>query len=447
MFKLKKHPNDPDPDYPSHSQHGAKHDISPLCILHRSQHNLSRKLIDKEALKVLYRLKDRGFKAYLVGGCVRDILLERTPKDFDVCTDARPPQVRKIFRNCRLIGRRFRLAHIIFKRNKIIEVSTFRRQPDVLPDTEDRRELTIESNRYYGTPVEDANRRDFTINALFYDINNFKIIDYVGGIDDLRKGIVRVIGDPCTRFYEDPVRMMRGIEFAARLGFRLDPNTFKAIKTCKEEILHGSPERIKEEIIAILMSGYAHQCFSLFLSTGLFHVLFNDFQPWEERQTLCLLDLLGKLDAEVAANRIAPDYLCLSAFLWPFISTQMEKEKICHLNDLDAIFRELINPFCYHFNIRIHCRHLIKEIYRTIWRMKRGTGYKGEFRMIRKDFFWYAMTLFRWLGGTGQIDAGLIKRWDARIEELHRPIYKKRKRPRRRRKKSRHKKIPLQGNP
>ena len=436
---LNKYPKDSDQQHSPNPMNGCNQGSPSPYILPRSSHNLSRELIDQDVLKVLYRLKSKGFIAYLVGGCVRDILLKRTPKDFYVCTDATPSQLRRMFRNCRLIGRRFRLAHIIFRYNKIVEVSTFRRAPDGLPETEDRRELTIQSNRYYGSPAEDAYRRDFTINALFYNIRDFSIIDYVGGVDDLQKGVIRGIGDPYVRFYEDPVRMMRGIEFASRLDFRLDSRTFEAIKRCRDEIKHGSCERIKEELMAILMSGYSHRCFSLFFETGLFFSLFPEFHPWKETQVQCLLFLLQQVDNAILEHRPCSEYLSLATFLWPFIAGKLEDEEIRHLNDLDIRLRELINPFCYHFNIRIHYRHLIKEIYRTIWRMNRGTGYKGEARMVRKDFFKDALSLFRWLGAGNMIDPALITRWDARLEELNRIFRKSHKRRRKHRKKSRHK--------
>jgi len=362
---LNNYSNDPDPQQ-SASLHEGVHKVSlQPRIIPRSSHNLSRKLIDEDVLKVLYRLKSRGFVAYLVGGCVRDILLKRTPKDFDVCTDATPSQVRRIFRNCRLIGRRFRLAHILFGGNKIVDVSTFRREPDVLPDTDDRRELAILSNQYYGTPADDAYRRDFTINALFYDVRDFSIIDYVGGIEDLERRLIRVIGDPRRRFYEDPVRMMRGMEFAARLGFSLDQETFLAIREYREEIRHGSPERIKEEIMAILVGGYARRCFSLFIDTGLFSPLFSGFQPYEEETINALLNILGQVDASISAGHVPSEYLCLAAFLWPFISSQLARKEIRHLNDLDPLLRDLINPFCHHFNIQIHYP-------------RRSTGWYGE---------------------------------------------------------------------
>lgn len=347
---------------------------------------------------------------------MRDILLHLKPKDFDVCTDASPSRVRKIFRNCRLIGRRFRLAHIIFKGNKIIEVSTFRREPDFSIETEDRRDLTIHSNKYYGTPADDAWRRDFTINALFYNISDFSIIDYVRGMDDLRSRLIRVIGDPEKRFYEDPVRMMRGIEFSARLGFDLEAETLEGIKRCRGEIRHGSPARMKEEIMAILQGGHACGCFSLFFDTGLFPFLFPDFQPWDESQTKYILAILGQLDSLAATGEKPSEHLCLAAFMWPFIANRLEKEEIRHVNGLDFFLRDHVNPFCSHFYLSVHNRHLIKELYRAVWRMRRGTGNKGEVRLIRKDFFPEAMTLFRLLGKCGQVDQGLVDGWEERIK-------------------------------
>ena len=184
-------------------------------ILSRPEHNLSRKNIDPDALKVLYRLKNNGFVAYLVGGGVRDLLLERQPKDFDIGTSAHPQQVRKLFRNCFIVGRRFRLAHVRFGR-KVIEVSTFRKAAE--PEGGD---TLIHRDNTFGTPEEDAFRRDFTVNALFYDIANFSVIDWVRGIEDLIDRVIRTIGDPAVRFREDPVRMLRAVALAARLDFTI----------------------------------------------------------------------------------------------------------------------------------------------------------------------------------------------------------------------------------
>src|SRR6267154_3617204 len=215
-------------------------------IVSRSEHPLSRRDMDPDALKVLYRLREAGHIAYLVGGSVRDLLLGRRPKDFDIGTSAHPYQVKKLFRNCWIIGRRFRLAHVKFG-PKVIEVATFRRQvaageevvadgvPAPDPTTPEGEQLVHHDNTF-GTPEEDAFRRDFTINALAYDIATFSIIDYTGGLDDLRAGIVRSIGDPETRLKEDPVRMLRAVALASRLDFSIDPPLAKAIRLHRHEI-------------------------------------------------------------------------------------------------------------------------------------------------------------------------------------------------------------------
>src|ERR1044071_2007293 len=208
-------------------------------IVPRAEHPISRRDIDADALKVLYRLHEAGNIAYLVGGSVRDLLLSRRPKDFDIGTSAHPYQIKKLFRNCWIIGRRFRLAHVRFGQN-VIEVATFRRQVEAgeeivqdgvpAPDpTTPEGEHLIHRDNTFGTPEEDAFRRDFTINALFYDIANFSVIDYVGGLEDLRAGIVRSIGDPDVRVREDTVRMLRAIGIAARLDFTIEPTLLTAI--------------------------------------------------------------------------------------------------------------------------------------------------------------------------------------------------------------------------
>jgi poly(A) polymerase len=245
-------------------------------VIPRSEHPMSRRDIDADALKVLYRLKEGGFIAYLVGGSVRDLLLGRRPKDFDVGTSAHPYQVKRLFRNCWVIGRRFRLAHVKFGQ-KVIEVATFRRhvpasdaadEPgvehhDANPDPADQsaRDLLIRRDNTFGTPEEDAFRRDFTINALFYDIATFSIIDYVGGLRDLRAKVIRAIGEPDERFREDPVRMLRAVAFAERLGFTLDPPVRDAILRHRAEIARSAPARLMEEYYKILRTGASERVF------------------------------------------------------------------------------------------------------------------------------------------------------------------------------------------
>ncbi len=247
-------------------------------IVRREDHGISRRNIDSDALKVLYRLHEHGHTAYLVGGSVRDLLLNRQPKDFDIGTSAHPYQIKKLFRNCWIIGRRFRLAHIKFGL-KTIEVATFRRVVDSSQGEADTASESVvvaaspengppigaqvlHRDNTFGTPEEDAFRRDFTINGLFYDIGSFAVIDYVGGLGDLERRVVKSIGDPRVRFVEDPVRMLRAAVMTARLGFDLDPLVTEAIAEHRAHITTASPARLLEEYFKILRSGYAEATFA-----------------------------------------------------------------------------------------------------------------------------------------------------------------------------------------
>src|SRR5688500_6165198 len=232
-------------------------------ILPRPDHTLSRKDIDPDALKVLYRLKNHGFVAYLVGGGVRDLLLGRRPKDFDIGTSAHPQQIKKLFRNCFVIGRRFRLCHVRFGK-KVVEVSCFRKQAEA-PEGEG----LIRLDNTFGLPEEDAFRRDFTVNALFYDIATFSVIDYVDGLSDLDARVIRTIGDPAVRFREDPVRMLRAVALAARLGFSIDRDTTEAIRAMRGEIVKSSPARMLDELYKILRQGASRKTFQMLHELGL----------------------------------------------------------------------------------------------------------------------------------------------------------------------------------
>jgi poly(A) polymerase len=253
-------------------------------IIARPDHTISRKQISSSAIKVLYGLKDAGYTAYLAGGGVRDILLGRTPKDFDVATNATPEDVKRVFRNCRLIGRRFRLAHVYFH-NEIIEVSTFRA---LTPEPQDCDEnchciadngLVLRDN-VFGSPEEDALRRDFTVNALFYNIADFSIIDYTGGLHDLDAHRLRVIGDPDRRFVEDPVRILRAIRFAAALGFDIDSAARESIRCHAARLEDCSSSRLYEEIQKLLSCGKAARVFDLCCELNVFEHLFPELGAW-----------------------------------------------------------------------------------------------------------------------------------------------------------------------
>jgi poly(A) polymerase len=285
-------------------------------VIPRSEHSLSRRDVDHDALKVLYRLKEAGYIAYLVGGGVRDLLLDRRPKDFDIATSAHPYQVKRLFRNCWVIGRRFRLVHVKFGQ-KIIEVATFRRNvpPADAPDeasptyresaavddgavTEQElaaRDLLIRRDNTFGTPEEDAFRRDFTINALFYDIATFSIIDYVGGLRDLRERVIRSIGDPDERFREDPVRMLRAVAFAERLGFALDSPVDEAIRRNRGEIARSSPARLIEEYYKILRTGASSPVFGTAARLRLLEAITPELQRAADNEEVW--QSLARLDA------------------------------------------------------------------------------------------------------------------------------------------------------
>lgn len=227
--------------------------------------------IDPDVQKVLRRLVRHGHEAYLVGGCVRDLLLDRRPKDFDVATSARPEEVRELFRNSRIIGRRFRLVHVLFHGGKVIEVATFRKNPK--EDVDEGAELLIRSDNVFGAAHEDAMRRDFTMNALFYDLNERQILDWVGGMDDVRRTVVHTIGDPETRFREDPVRILRALKFAGRLGFAITPDVYDAIVFCREALALAARPRLSEEILRLMRGGQARRTIYLAWETGVLDVL------------------------------------------------------------------------------------------------------------------------------------------------------------------------------
>ena len=262
-------------------------------VVPRAAHALSRSLIDPDALKVLYRLSQSDYAAYLVGGSVRDLLLGRRPKDFDIGTSAHPHQVKKLFRNCWIIGRRFRLAHVKFGQ-KTIEVATFRRpvsaEEMIVAEAEAREAVTFDADaatdrdrlvhrdNTFGTPEQDAFRRDFTINALFYDIATFSIIDYTGGLEDLQARVMRCIGNPVERFQEDPVRMLRAVTMAARLEFSIDPPIDSAIAAHRSDLARAAPARLMDELYKLLRTGASERAFRMLADRKLLEPMAAELQ-------------------------------------------------------------------------------------------------------------------------------------------------------------------------
>ena len=273
--------------------------LSPTIIA-RPDHCISRSMISPNALKALYRLRDHGFDARLVGGCVRDLMLGREPKDFDLVTDATPSQIKRLFRNCRLVGRRFRLAHLHYG-EEIIEVATFRavtngdeEEAESSADGHPPRLLksadgVVLRDNVFGTPAEDAWRRDFSINSLSYSIADFSVIDYVGGVRDLEQGVIQTIGDPRERFTEDPVRMIRAVRFAAILGFSLADETRAALHELAPTIVRAAPARLYEELLKLFLCGTAERVYEELRESGLYRALLPHHAAWLE-------------DADVAAH-------------------------------------------------------------------------------------------------------------------------------------------------
>ncbi len=313
-------------------------DMKAPLILSRDKHGLSRQDIDKSALDVLYGFKRAGYEAHLVGGCVRDLLLGLEPKDFDVVTDAEPDEVKSVFRQrCRLIGRRFRLAHVRFGRN-VIEVATFRGAGDNASQIK-RKDKFGRNGKYsgkareiddtgrlvrdnvYGTIEEDVWRRDFTVNALYYNIRDFSIIDYVGGVDDIKKGQLRLIGDPETRYREDPVRMIRAIRFAAKLGFNIEEKTEKPIFELAPLLLDVSHARMFEEVLKLFHSGVAIQVFEKLRHYGLFEHLFPQTEcvlSGEQNgfPRMLVIEALKSTDRRIREGKSVNPSFLFSALLW-----------------------------------------------------------------------------------------------------------------------------------
>lgn len=304
------------------------------------EHQIPIDLIDPNAIYVIEKLLEAGHKAYLVGGGVRDLLLKQHPKDFDISTSAKPEEVKALFRNAILIGRRFRLAHIRFGK-KVIEVSTFRAGDPATAD------LIVRDN-VWGNEEEDVLRRDFTINGLFYDLKHQTVIDYVGGYQDLEKRMLRTIGKPDIRFAQDPVRMIRLIKFCARFNFDIDRATFEALLNCKHEIVKSSAARILEELLRMLESSASKAFFHLLHEYGLLHPLlptiatFFESNPYNE-----ILGLLHEVDAEIKKKPLDRSIL-ISALLFPLLRHQLfllsqKEDRPFHLGTIQKEATELID--------------------------------------------------------------------------------------------------------
>lgn len=357
----------------------TKHILSNARIVPRSEHGISRKDIDERALKVLYRLNKAGYQAHLVGGAVRDLLLGRHPKDFDVATDATPEQVKSLFRNCRLIGRRFRLAHIHFGR-QIIEVATFRAAHGRSSSGNQDASGRILRDNVFGDIGEDAQRRDFTVNALYYNIADFSVIDFVGGYEDIRDRRLRLIGDPDERYREDPVRMMRAIRFAYKLGFAIDESCKHFIIDQGALLLDIPSARLYDEVLKIFHSGHALECFQGLREYNLFKYLFPEADDALENNETALKFL--RLAMQSTDDRIQNDLPVTPAFLfaallWAPLQEGIEKrtnEGEPYALALQKVAAGLISRQVHHISIPRRFTNVVRDIWSLQLRLKNHSG-------------------------------------------------------------------------
>ena len=347
-----------------------------------TRHDVTFEHIDMDVQKVVRRLTRHGHEAYLVGGCVRDLLLGRQPKDFDVATSARPEEVRQLFRNSRIIGRRFRLVHVLFSGGKVIEVATFRRNPK--DETDDSAELLIRSDNVFGVASEDAVRRDFTMNALFYDIEARQILDWCGGMEDVERRVVHTIGDPETRFREDPIRILRALKFAGRLGFAITPDVYDAIVFCREALALAARPRVSEEILRLLRGGQARRTIYLAWETGVLDVLLPELSSllYDEgaengpsARQWRLLEYIDRRTAEVGPLD--------DSVLWTLLLLEPMQEACDGARDRGAAVADFLEPLAERLALS---RRYIDSIRRIIAVMPRlVTGRPGRF--ARTDVF------------------------------------------------------------
>lgn len=405
-------------------------------IYSRSEHNISRSQISENALKVLYRLKKAGFDAYLVGGCVRDLLLGREPKDFDVATNASPEQVKRTFRNCRLIGRRFRLAHIYFGQ-EIIEVATFRGGE---AEEDSGQQVVHEDGRLlrdnvFGTIEQDAWRRDFTVNSLYYNIRDFSVVDYTGGMEDHAKAVLKLIGDPVTRYREDPVRMLRAVRFAVKLGFSIDPETEKPIYELTE-LLRGIPAaRLFDETLKLFMSGYGLQTFEMLRHYNLFAVLFPDSDKCLETEDhdfprVFLAKALQNSDNRVAEGKTVMPYFLFAAFLWEPL--QLEAKRLMDSGENEAFAYQHASSRVLNRQVKVTAiPKRVTQSMREVWLLQsRFTKRSGvrPYRLLSHPRFRAAYDFLLLRSQAGDVDAELTDWW-TRFQQADEAEQKKMTRP------------------
>ncbi len=359
-------------------------------VYRRKRHRLSRKQMSENALKVLYRLRACGYQACLVGGGVRDLLLKRIPKDYDVATDAHPEVIRDIFKNSRVIGRRFKLVHVYFQ-DEIIEVSTFRANIEEsfnapnnnIEDIEDL-PVMVHSDNTFGTIEEDAWRRDFTVNALYYNIEDFSIIDFTDGMQDLKKGLIRMIGDPLQRYHEDPVRLLRAIRLSAKLNFGIESKTKAPLLKLHHLLAHVPKARLFDELLKLFFEGAAVEVYKRLKAFGYLKALFPHVEPLlEEKAWRKFVDLaLEATDERFAAKKSLNPAFLLSVFLWPLMQKLLTKKS----NDKASFFHLLHQAISKTFLLQNETLMITKrfvESIRSIWLLQYHLQRRRKKRILR----------------------------------------------------------------
>jgi len=368
-------------------------------------HRIDPDAIDADAVKVLRRLSRNGFDAYLVGGCVRDLLVGQAPKDFDVATSARPRQIKRLFRNSRIIGRRFRLVHVRFGEH-ILEVSTFRAPPPQEGD-----DPLVARDNVFGTQEQDAFRRDFTINGLFYDIERRRVIDHVGGLEDLEARRIRTIGDAELRVREDPVRILRAARFAGRLGFTLDPDLFEAARNHAGDLTRSAPPRVLEEIYRLLGSQGAAQAFRLLDDVGAVPVLVPEVAPLPP----FFFQALERLERLAKDHRDPPPRsLMLAVLLAPHVESALLNGQV---HDHEANVSELIRPLGLRLTVARRDLAVARQCLAVQPRLLREPHGRGARRITRRDFFAEALTLRLLLGPLSPVEPDPFPTWEALANE------------------------------
>ncbi|MDT8384426.1 MAG: polynucleotide adenylyltransferase PcnB [Gammaproteobacteria bacterium] len=395
-------------------------------IISRPEHIITRANINEAALKVLYRLRAAGFQAFLVGGGVRDLLLGREPKDFDVATDAHPEAVNELFRNSRLIGRRFKLVHVRFGR-EIIEVATFRGTHEE-ENTEQGRieDGMILRDNVYGSLEEDAWRRDFTINSLYYDISDFSVVDYTGGLDDLENGLLRIIGDARQRYQEDPVRMLRAVRFAAKLGFRIHADSELPLTELGERLEAVPPARLFDEILKLFMTGYALETFELLRHYDLFRYLFEMTDDALSRQEhgfphMLVSRGLFNTDERVSAGKPVTPAFLFAILLWEPVREQalaLQAEGVSEIQSLQIASESVIAAQVQRVALPKRFSLQTREIWVMQARLKRRNGKRAE-RLFEQTRFRAAYDFLLLRAESGEDELKPLADWWTQYQELN----------------------------